>query len=478
MCLLTVCPKGTDKYSKLLLDGIRTASITNIDGAGFAFKRNSTKKVYISKGYQKVEDLLEAIAKYKLKPEDELIIHQRIGNKGAKNTDMNHPFVLSNIKEEILQNNRYVNLPVMAHNGTILSHSKTNSEMSDTYWFIEEVMYQKDMINMLKTDTLFFEILLLTKLGTNRLAFLFPNEDTDYIKIGEFEEEEGYFFSNKSYKSSNIRNVGGQNTYWNNRYSHLGGSEDDWDWSDFEDNRQCRQASLPMIQSKAFEDKNTTTTKDKKLKNASPTNDDIILEGGTSFDDSITGIKYTLYMDMWIPNKFYTSGQFSSIRFNPTIFNYMDFTFQAIKNDNDLNIKKDAFYEIIHFDLTMKREGEGLHAFRKKYGNDREKSEIIYIPHYQIKEMFETKYAGTKGFKKYFGYYKLVRDLNASKNILRTVNKVMDPVNFNKDQRTRFKNVDYLCNSSLSLFQILLTKALYPTEYKAKLNSRSMVVVN
>lgn len=483
MCLLTIAPKGVDKYSPFLIEAIKVASISNTDGAGFAFKRNSTKKVYISKGYQSVEELLETIAKYKLKIDDELIIHQRIGNKGAKNTDMNHPFVLSNDRDEILQNNKYVDSPVMAHNGTISYHSKTGSQMSDTYWFIEEVMYQKDILNMLKTDLEFFKDFLSLRLGTNRLAFLFPNEDTNFIKVGEFKEDQGYLFSNDSYKDKTIRNVGGENQrfgYPNGHYPAYSGlgSEDDWGSDDYWDDREINRTPCSAIKPSTNFDTNVSSV-GSKLKTASNSNDDLIIDkGGLAFDDSVTGIKYRLYMDMWVPNKFYTTTQFYAIRFNPTMFNYMDFTFQAVKDDHDLGIKKNIFYQIIGFDSGMKREGEGLHAFTRKYGTTAENSEILYVPHYQIKELFETKPNGTLLMKKYFGFYKLCKELNPSKNILRTINKIMDPSNFSYDKPTKFKQVEYYNQAAISLFQLLLTKYLYPIDYKAELDKRSIVVVN
>lgn len=477
MCLLTVVPKGIDKYSEKLIEALKTASLTNTDGAGFAFKKNSTKKVYISKGYQKIEDLLEVLSKYKLKLDDELIIHQRIGNKGAKSVDMNHPFVLSNIEQEILQNNKYVNLPIMAHNGTIATHSKINSEMSDTYWFIKEIMYQKDMINMLKTDIEFFKYCMNIKLGTNKLAFLFPNEDTDFITIGEFNNDEGYLFSNESYKNKYIRNVGGQNIECGYPRYGMGGFND-WDNDDYW-NDDFENARVPATPVKNEVLPKIANKESKKLKSASIANDDLIIDkGGLSFDDSITGIKYKLYMDIWVPEKFYSTTQFQSLRFNPTIFNYTDLIFQAIITDDELGIIKGMYYEIINFDNNMKREGEGIHAFSRKYGTlaSYENTKILYIPHYRIKEIFETRPSGNNVIK-YYGFFKLVKELNPSKNVLKELNKVMDPLKFN-ESKTRFKHVEYRTHSALSLFQLLLTKYIYPTNYKAELDKRSMVVIN
>src|SRR5690606_5606269 len=108
MCLAIVAGKNTDKNSDFLMDAIVAGSISNRDGMGFAFKRNSTKKVYISKGYKEVSALIDTIKSKKLGEQDELLIHARIGNKGAVNEKMCHPFVISNKEEEILLNDKYV----------------------------------------------------------------------------------------------------------------------------------------------------------------------------------------------------------------------------------------------------------------------------------------------------------------------------------------------------------------------------------
>ena len=95
MCLAILAPKGVSKNKKILFDAIENAAFTNDDGMGYAFKRNSTKKVYISKGYTEVDKIIESIKSKNLKDEDELIVHLRFGNKGDVNAEMCHPFVCS-----------------------------------------------------------------------------------------------------------------------------------------------------------------------------------------------------------------------------------------------------------------------------------------------------------------------------------------------------------------------------------------------
>ena len=170
MCLIGLAPEGTDKYSEKFINAIIIASKTNTDGMGFSFKKNSTKKVYISKGYNTVEGMIRSLKSKRLKKEDELMIHLRIGNRGSKNTDMCHPFILSNIEEEILQNDKYVDKPTMMHNGTFHSYPSYNiNNFSDTYLFIKDFMFNKRIIDFVKEDLELFKKVFSEKLGTNKL---------------------------------------------------------------------------------------------------------------------------------------------------------------------------------------------------------------------------------------------------------------------------------------------------------------------
>lgn len=248
MCLIAIAGKDKDKYSKEFINGLITASITNSDGIGFAYKKDKTKEVYISKGYKTINKALAAMRKKKIGKKDELIVHLRIGNRGEVNTDMCHPFVIANNATDILQNKTIVNQPVMAHNGTFYNYG-LNSKYSDTFHFILEFLSKSKIMDILEDNLEFFKDIFSIKLSTNRLVFLFPNSETNFIKIGDWVSENGYFYSNKSFEDRSIRNVGGYET--NNlgclRGSNYRGSEEwredleDWNFSLSENARRIKR---------------------------------------------------------------------------------------------------------------------------------------------------------------------------------------------------------------------------------------------
>jgi predicted glutamine amidotransferase len=144
MCLIIAIKSGVEKYSDFLMSAVETASFSNTDGIGFTFKRKSTGKIFITKGYQSFKDFKKAYTNKNLSDKDEVLIHLRIGNRGAKNTSMNHPFVVSDKPDEILLNNCYINKPTLVHNGTFIDYSLTGSSFSDTYFFVKDFMSIKE----------------------------------------------------------------------------------------------------------------------------------------------------------------------------------------------------------------------------------------------------------------------------------------------------------------------------------------------
>ena len=490
MCLLTVAPKGTDKYSELLFKALRTAANTNKDGMGYTFKRNSNKKVFISKGFESVEGLIKSLKSHRLKDQDELIVHQRIGNKGAKNTNMCHPFVLGDTEEKILQNYSYVDLPVLAHNGTFHKYSKHNSAFSDTYYFVLEMMHRPELLLLMKNDIKFFLELFSMTLGTNKVAFLFPNEDTDHIKFGDFKEEEGYFFSNDSYKDKTLVNRGGSESHLGRTRQYWGGYDEwnDYDWDD-EDSRDSpidkdHSTAIEVWnkheskQSSIFEYVVAAEEKSEGQKFIESLND-IVVNAGTTTECAKTAIKFRLFMDMWVPEKYTTATQFDAIRFNPTEFNFSDFELRSLLMQDDDNIENDTFYKIINFDMSSKKNeySEGLHAIQRKFIRPGKSSDIIYIPHYRLPQLFEIK-PTIQMMRKYEGYYRLCQELSPSKTMLKKIDNAMDVKNYSEDPtgQCKFKNLINIPPASLSLYQILLTKYLHPNDYNTELNRKSMVL--
>src|SRR5882757_4865587 len=153
MCLVIIAKSGVSKNSDFLIEAIRKGAISNTDGIGYTFKKmNKNGQVWISKGFKQVEEFINTLRSKRLKDQDELIIHLRIGNKGATNTAMNHPFVLSNTEEIILSNNKFVEAPTMVHNGTFTEFSTYNSQFSDTYNFVQRFMFIPEMQSLLIRD--------------------------------------------------------------------------------------------------------------------------------------------------------------------------------------------------------------------------------------------------------------------------------------------------------------------------------------
>lgn len=477
MCLLSCAPKGTDKYSELFLKGLRNGSYTNTDGIGYSFKKDSTKKVFISKGYDKIEEVIEKLKSHKLKDEDELIVHQRIGNKGAKNIDMMHPFVLAWDEKVILSNNKYVDLPVIAHNGTFHSYSKHNSDKSDTFWFIQEFMHKKELLDLMVNDLVFFKEIFSIKLSTNRLALLFPYVDTNMVTLGEYIEEEGYLFSNNSYKDKYIRNVGG---YEYSKYASYYGGSEDYDWDDLREHRSKEESFKgSSSEKKSFIETNAEkfvkNLNKKKYKYPTILCDEIIVNGGICVEDCRDNIKFRLFMDMWIPEKHNTESQFKSIKFNPTEFNYLDFIYKSITTDTDYGINVDTYYEIVNFDKK-----DGLHSFRRFYGTGHSGTKtvekLIFISQAVIAEVF-TVYPKIKYTKKYEGYYRLVAGLQPSKNVLKKINKMMIPNKYKEKENCTFKGINYNTPSAISLFQIMLFRNIFPKTYMQEIAKIDMVVI-
>jgi hypothetical protein len=504
MCLITVAPKGTDKYSELLISGIREAAKTNTDGIGYAFKRASTKKVYISKGFTDIEKVILRLKKHRLKPDDELIIHQRIGNKGAKNTDMCHPFVLSKDKETILTNHQYVNLPVMAHNGTFHSHSQYNSQFSDTFWFVEEFMNNKFVVAMLKGDLEFFKKTFDSKLGVNRLAFLFPGEETNVITVGKWNEVEGLFFSNDSYKG-NVRNTGGDDEYWANGkwnarptmegapYGSHGRNSTDYATSefargesgwgerqkgvqqsfdrfhgteDFEDDEYEYNKHAYKAPNPKFVDLSANKNKLSDYRKPSLILSEIIISNGVTIEDKRTNVKYRSYMEMWIPEVHNTQSQYLSIRFNPNEFNFNELTFKAVQDDDDANIKQGVFYEMITFDPT-----HGLHTLARKY-DMRGKLDYIYMDTAEIIRLFEVRPIATS-MNKYYEYYKLCSELQGSKTLLKDAIKAAARANQYAKAKVSFRGKD-IHMGAFCMYITMLTKNQYPDTFKEELRKQNL----
>lgn len=210
MCLISISPKGTDKYSEFFLKALKTGSISNTDGMGFAYKKHNEERIFISKGYFTIKTLTDALKECNLEENDELIVHQRIGTSGKVDAENCHPFVISDKQEEIITTDGFIEKPIVAHNGIFYDFSIKHSIFSDTYHFVHLMLSYPHISNFLKEDVEGFENLLNTLgiLSNNKLALLYP--DKGLVVTSGFTSDNGYLFSNKGYVSYGYRNVGGR----------------------------------------------------------------------------------------------------------------------------------------------------------------------------------------------------------------------------------------------------------------------------
>lgn len=218
MCIISVCPKGTKKHTEEVNKFIRKGASSNTQGSGFMFKRNGESVIHIEKGFFNVEKLIEVLKSYNLADADELVIHHRISTSGKVN-DLNcHPFVISQIHEEVILTHGISDKSCLAHNGvfsSIKELEELDKDFSDTYAFARHLMSNPQVIELFNSNRTLFNILTKDIISHNKLAILSP--DKDLILIGRFEEENGYKHSNGGYKSY-VYDKGGSSGYTSNTF--------------------------------------------------------------------------------------------------------------------------------------------------------------------------------------------------------------------------------------------------------------------
>jgi len=191
VCIIIAKPKNQN----LPYVYLENSAETNPDGMGATWI-GEKGNVVVYRSMENFEQFINKIEKRCPKWKDkDIIFHFRILTSGKKNIDNCHPFI---INEQLS----------MAHNGTIRSYVKADSEYSDTYHFNEHLLktlpknfiVNNGIINLINE-----------KIGNNKLAFMYSGRKTNNIII--IGEERGFFhngvwYSNKSYESSMKKPVG------------------------------------------------------------------------------------------------------------------------------------------------------------------------------------------------------------------------------------------------------------------------------
>jgi hypothetical protein len=460
MCLIVVIKSGIDKYDNFVLDGINRASKSNTDGIGFTFKRKSTGKVFISKGYKNYEDFLKVYKDKKLLPIDEVLVHLRIGNKGEKSVDMNHPFVISNDRDEILLNHRFVDKPTLVHNGTFFDYSVNGSRYSDTFFFIERFMSIPELQSLLIRDQILFKDTFSEIIKTNKIGIIFPGTQK-LITIGNFVEDQGYLFSNISYKEETYSNVGGVECY---NFKRKNANYVENQFNDYKRNLAVNNVKVinrPKNNLNPRDIKIITWDHVSKFKLSNLYRD--IYYSKSNNNTFIHNFCDSIYVPLSVASKF---NQYNFSKFNIKSWNYKHFTLISSVTDSKSGLVLGKSYKISKFD-----EDRGFHVVSQVCGSL--ELHKILLTDVDIYEK-TTVHADVDYCQEYEDVYKILCTGDVmSKNQYKKLDKFINKCYING----KFTNLNWKAVSNLNIIslEILFNYNLeYLEEYNSS-NSKSLI---
>ena len=194
MCIIAIKPKNKELQDK---ETLRTCFTRNPDGSGYMFVHDNV--VEIKKGYMTFDefykDLINDYNKYNLKNQN-LVMHFRIGTSGQSKLGCTHPFAITNDYTKLNETHLKENIGV-CHNGIISNYNDRNGKYSDTQIYIAKVLTPLIKLNI--NSYKFKDIQTIIKDTTNSKWAILDKFD-DVYTIGDFVEDNGYLYSNSTYK--------------------------------------------------------------------------------------------------------------------------------------------------------------------------------------------------------------------------------------------------------------------------------------
>lgn len=191
MCVIAYVPSN----AVISDETIQTMFKNNPDGAGLMWKPLDGSPVQILKGFMKLEELLEAF--HRIPSQCEKAIHCRIATSGAISTATCHPFPVRSSVDTMRKCQDQTSMALM-HNG-IISYCTPKGGMkarhSDTMEFAQDILFP------LRNQLDKFPIRTLLEESTNSRLLIF-RQYGGTIKLGKWEEENGVYYSNQTYKAS------------------------------------------------------------------------------------------------------------------------------------------------------------------------------------------------------------------------------------------------------------------------------------
>lgn len=233
MCIIVAKPQGVELPDETTL---RTCFTNNPDGAGYLILKKDEDKIRINKGFMKFKKLKRALGLERIEEDDIVVLHFRIGTSGlTKAPTHTHPFPLSTRKDRLTAR-KISTKYALAHNG-ILSNfpddKDDDDKFSDTMSFVKRIMaskYVRDNVN----DSKVIQKLIAEFVGISNKLAVVSVEGNQLLLINKFEEDEGIYYSNDTYKFTKVK------TYASGYVgtSQYGGGYDDMGWGGYGQQRQ------------------------------------------------------------------------------------------------------------------------------------------------------------------------------------------------------------------------------------------------
>ena len=187
MCIIAIKEKGIDMPDKEIL---KVMFENNPDGCGFMYAIGGV--VHIEKGFMTFDAFIKAVNRLDLK-DVPVVMHFRIATSGGIDKGICHPFPISDKRKNLVKCHTITDVGVV-HNGIIPISAPKN--MSDT------MQYITSRLSIYKAIQPDFHTIpncqkRIEKEIKSKMVFL--DNKSRIVKIGEFIEDKGIWYSNTSY---------------------------------------------------------------------------------------------------------------------------------------------------------------------------------------------------------------------------------------------------------------------------------------
>lgn len=233
MCIIVAKPKGVKRPDKEVLQQCWEG---NPDGAGFCYYDRKKELVGYQKGFMSFKAFWKALLAVEKRVDgtDPFIYHFRITSRGSTCPEQTHPFPVSTEIADLKKSRGYTRLAI-THNGTMpINHGK---EESDTQAFVMNIVAPLHAAmgdDFLKDRGL---LDMLAYVSGSLLAFLTDSGGLHLVNKESFIEEDGVFYSNRSYAYSlwnNWKTTSSTSEQWASYYDMFSTTDmiEEMEWHD------------------------------------------------------------------------------------------------------------------------------------------------------------------------------------------------------------------------------------------------------